>query len=124
MIPFVSSGALLRCSHGSAQSVLVLAPSGSVWAGGKLVATAADHLPLLNILPFGICTAPGNPRVVLGGAIASAPCLPRTGLPWQCQGQSLEIEGKAALTAGCRLRCQWGGQITVAEPGQSAATLG
>lgn len=45
-----------------------------------------DHNPLLNIMPFGMCTTPSNPMVAAAtaaalGVLTPMPCLPMTMSP-------------------------------------------
>ena len=62
----VVMGAMLQCSFGAAPSSMVVLPSNRTMAGGVPAATIMDHVPLMNIMPFGMCNSPANPMVAAG----------------------------------------------------------
>ena len=82
-MPLVTNGATLRCSFGTGLSQLQAfsaLPSSS--------ATIMDSQPMVNILPFGMCTSVTNPMVASAtaanhGALSPVPCIPITTGPWQ-----------------------------------------
>jgi hypothetical protein len=53
----VHFGALMACTYGTCRSALLL-------SSPQAVATAGDHFPLQNILPFGRCLSHRNPGYV------------------------------------------------------------
>lgn len=59
----VTMGAMLQCSFGVAPSTLVVLPLNRVLCEGPPAADIMDHIPLVNILPFGMCNSPANPEV-------------------------------------------------------------
>ena len=67
----VSMGATLKCSFGAAPSSLVVLPTNKVFAEGPPAANIMDHIPLVNIMPFGMCNSLANPTVA--AATAAAP---------------------------------------------------
>ena len=76
-------GATLQCSFGVAPSTLVVLPVNRVLCEGPLAANIMDHVPLVNIMPFGMCTSPANPQVAAATAAALGvptpmPCVPAT----------------------------------------------
>lgn len=122
--PQVCSGATLQCSFGVAPSVLNVLPVNRTLAGGMPAANLQDHIPLLNILPFGLCTSPANPTVAAAtaaalGVLTPMPCIPATAAPWIPGGPpTVLLGGMPALDANGTLMCTWGGAIKVVFPGQ------
>ena len=63
----VFGGATLMCSFGAAPSTLMVLPTSRVM--GKMpMATIMDQVPLVNILPFGMCSSMANPTVAAATA--------------------------------------------------------
>lgn len=122
--PQVCSGATLQCSFGVAPSVLNVLPVNRTLTGGMPAANLQDHIPLLNILPFGMCTSPANPTVAAAtaaalGVLTPMPCIPATAAPWIPGGPPTTLlGGMPALDANGTLMCTWGGAIKVVFPGQ------
>lgn len=62
-MPFqVVNGAQLACSFGAARSTLAVLPVNRTAACNQPEATIQDYLPMVNIMPFGMCNTPSNPR--------------------------------------------------------------
>ena len=81
------NGALLMCSFGVAPSALVVPPAKRTMANSVPVATIIDTVPMVNILPFGLCTSLANPMVAAAtaaalGVLTPMPCVPVTVGPW------------------------------------------
>src|SRR3546814_973338 len=82
-----------------------------------------DHVPMLNIMPFGMCTSLANPTVASAtsaamGVLTPMPCIPATTSPW-VPGAPTVLEGNLpTLDNTCKFMCLWGGVVTVAYPGQ------
>lgn len=117
----VSMTAQLTCSFGSAPSQLVVLPADKVLAENNPAATIMDHVPLLNILPFGMCSSLANPVVAAAtaaamGALTPMPCIPATGSPWVPGAATVVYGNKPALDNTCKCFCNWTGIITVAQP--------
>jgi hypothetical protein len=114
----VTNGAVLRCSFGTLPSQLIVTPENRVNAGNIPAATIMDHVPLKNIMPFGLCTTGSNPQV--SSALGSPqPCIPVTVAPWSPGSPTVTIGTQPALQNTCRLLCQWGGVIVAQQPGQT-----
>jgi hypothetical protein len=113
----VANGALLRCSFGTLPSQLAVTPEKRVDAGGGCAANIMDHAPLKNIQPFGLCVTGSNPQVASAQG-SPQPCLPVTSTPWSPGSLTVTIGAQPALQSACQLLCQWGGVITVQQPGQ------
>lgn len=122
--PQVCSGATLQCSFGVAPSVLNVLPVNRTLTGGMPAANLQDHIPLLNILPFGLCSSLANPTVAAAtaaalGVLTPMPCVPATATPWIPGGPpTVLLGGMPALDANGTLMCTWAGVIKVVFPGQ------
>jgi len=122
--PQVCAGATLQCSFGATPSALNVLPLNRVLVGGTPAANLSDHIPLVNILPFGVCSSPANPMVAAAtaaalGVLTPMPCIPATALPWIPGGAPTFMIGSMPGTdANSTLLCNWGGVIKVVYPGQ------
>ena len=119
----VIENAQLACTFGAAPSALVVLPINRVSCGGQAAATVMDFIPLANIMPFGMCQSLANPEVAAAtaaamGALTPMPCVPSTSKPWGPGSTVVSIAGKPALADSSKCMCQWGGEISVVEPGQ------
>lgn len=118
----VCGGALLSCSFGVAPSVMNVLPAARVMSSMAL-AGIMDHIPMVNILPFGMCNSMANPMVAAAtaaalGVLTPMPCIPVTTAPWAPGVPAVLIGNKPALDNTCKLMCNWGGVIQVVNPGQ------
>jgi hypothetical protein len=118
----VCSGATLQCSLGSAPSSLVVLPLNQVFSKPP-AASILDHVPLVNILPFGVCSSPSNPTVAAAtaaalGVLTPMPCVPATAAPWTPGSLQVTVGGAPALESGSTLTCMYGGLVKVTAPGQ------
>src|ERR1017187_1390191 len=83
----VCMGASMMCSMGMAPSSLVVLPINRVMTDNVPDANIMDHIPLVNIMPFGMCSSPANPVVAAAtvaklGVLTPMPCVPATPAPW------------------------------------------
>lgn len=118
----VCGGATLSCSFGAAPSVMNVLPVARVMSSMAL-ASIMDNMPLMNILPFGMCSSMANPMVAAAtaaalGVLTPMPCIPVTTAPWMPGVPTVLIGNKPALDNTCKLMCNWGGVIQVVNPGQ------
>lgn len=128
MPQLLTSGAMLACSFGAAPVSLVVLPTNRVLAGGLPAATIVDHVPMLNILPFGMCSSPSNPVVAAAtaaalGVLTPMPCVPATATPWVPGVPQTTIGVAPACDTTCKLNCLWGGVIQVTAPGQATVEV-
>lgn len=65
----VCNGATLQCSFGMAPSSLVVLPVNRVNTSQQPDANIMDHVPMVNIMPFGMCMTPSNPVVAAATAV-------------------------------------------------------
>ncbi|AZD29207.1 DUF4280 domain-containing protein [Pseudomonas chlororaphis] len=122
--PQVCASATLQCSFGVAPSALMVLPANRVLTGGMPAANIMDHIPLVNILPFGMCQSLANPMVAAAtaaalGVLTPMPCIPATAAPWIPGGPPTMLLGSMpALDANSTLMCSWAGVIKIVVPGQ------
>lgn len=122
MKPLVSQGTILKCSFGSVPTPLMVLPDKRV----KVMfpaATKKDCVPLVNVLPFGMCSNPANPMVAAAtaaafGVLTPVPCMPCIAGTWSGTCKKVKIKGEEAVKADSGLKCAFGGSIQVAVPSQ------
>lgn len=125
----VCMGATLQCTFGVMPSSLVVIPKGPpTMAGGPLAATIMDHVPLSNILPFGLCTSLANPAVAAAtsaamGVLTPVPCVPVVPAPWVTGAPTVLINNSPALNNTSTCACTWAGVISVVNPGQGTVQV-
>lgn len=119
----VVNTATLQCSFGAAPSTLVVLPVNKVMSGNQPAANIMDYVPMLNIMPFGMCTSMANPMVASAtaaafGVLTPMPCIPATATPWAPGSPTVLVGSMPAVTMSCKLNCMWAGVIQVLAPGQ------
>jgi len=119
----VCNGALLKCSMGLAPSTFVVLPINRELTSNQPAANIMDHIPMLNVMPFGMCRSPSNPVVIAATAAAlgtptPAPCIPATPAPWVPGSPTVLLANMPALNDTSKLNCIWAGIIEVTMPGQ------
>jgi hypothetical protein len=122
MPKIVTAGAMMTCSFGAAPSALVVTPENKTLVGAP-AATIMDNIPIKNIPPFGMCSAPTNPTVISAtaaalGVFTPMPCVPVIPAPWAPGSTSMVISGKPALHDACKCMCSWAGVIQFTAAGQ------
>ena len=123
MAMHVCSGATLQCSFGLAPSTLMVLPTNQMMTSYMPAANIMDHVPMVNIMPFGMCTSLANPTVASAtsaalGVLTPMPCIPVTSAPWVAGAPTVLIGNMPALNNTSTLMCTWGGVISVVVPGQ------
>ena len=119
----VCMGAMLQCSFGAAPSTLVVLPVNKVLTSNMPAANIMDHIPMLNILPFGVCSSLANPVVAAAtaaalGVLTPMPCIPATPAPWIPGSPTVLLGNMPSLQDSSKLMCMWAGVIQVIVPGQ------
>lgn len=119
----MTTGAMMTCSFGVAPSALSVLPTNRVMAGGIPAATIMDHVPMVNIMPFGMCNSIANPTVAAAtaaalGVLTPMPCVPATSAPWVPGVPTTMIGSIPALNDTCKCMCMWGGVIQFTAPAQ------
>lgn len=117
----VLGGAVLQCSFGMAPSVLNVLPTARVLSSMPMAAIT-DCVPLVNIMPFGMCSSIANPTVAAAttaamGALTPMPCIPVIAGTWMPGSATVLVGGKPALNQNCKLTCAYGGVIEIKSPG-------
>ncbi len=118
----VCAGAVISCTFGMAPSVLDVLPDTGVFCPTP-AANIEDSIPILNIEPFGMCMSELNPEVIAAtaaalGVLTPMPCLPVTTDPWFPGADTVIVGGLPALDDLSICLCDWGGVITIEDPGQ------
>ena len=119
----VCNGATLQCMMGMAPSTLVVLPVNRVNTSEQPDANILDNVPLVNIMPFGMCMSPANPEVAAAtaaafGVLTPMPCVPVTTAPWTPGAATVILAGSPTLDNVSTLMCMWGGVIQVVSPGE------
>ena len=119
----VCMGAQMMCSFGMAPSALVVLPTNKVMTNMVPDANIMDHIPLVNIMPFGMCMSPANPTVAAAtaaalGVLTPMPCIPNTPAPWVAGAPTVLLGNAPTLDNVSMLMCTWGGMIEFVTPGE------
>ena len=115
-------GAMMTCPFGAAPSTLVPTPK-MIMTSNMVAANIMDHIPIVNIPPFGVCSSPANPTVAAAtaaalGVLTPMPCVPNTPAPWVPGAVTVLLDKSPALDDTSKLMCVWGGVISFTTPGQ------
>ena len=113
----------LACCMGAAPATLMALPISFDLTMSMPAATINDHIPFLNVLPFGVCSSLSNPMVAAAtaaalGVLVPMPCIPMTMSPWAPGSPTVQLGGVVALNDSSVLNCMWGGAIQINFPGQ------
>jgi hypothetical protein len=123
----VCMGANLMCSFGAAPSSLVVLPVNKVMTGVP-AANTMDGKPMMNVMPFGMCSSMANPMVAAAtaaalGVLTPMPCIPNTPAPWAPGAPTALVANMPALDSTSKLNCIWGGVIQILVPGQTTTMV-
>ncbi len=124
----VVPGAMCQCSFGAAPAPYMVLPENRVMSTEMPVATIMDNKPMVNIMPFGLCTTLSNPTVAAAttaalGILTPMPCIPAIAAPWVPGSPTVMIGNKPALNNSSKAMCNWGGVIQFITPGQPTAQV-
>ena len=119
----VCMGAQMMCSFGVAPSALVVLPINRVMTNMVPDANIMDHVPMINIMPFGMCMSPANPMVAAAtsaalGVLTPMPCIPNTPSPWVPGAPTVLLGNQPTLDNVSQLMCMWAGVIQFVTPGE------
>jgi len=119
----VCMGASMMCTFGMAPSSLVVLPVNKTFTDQVPDANIMDHIPMTNIMPFGMCMSPANPTVAAAtaaalGVLTPMPCIPNTPAPWVPGAPTVLLGNMPTLDNSSQLMCIWGGVITFVTPGE------
>ena len=115
------------CSFGAAPSALNVLPVSRVMCGAP-VANIMDQVPMVNIMPFGMCSSLANPTVAAAtaaalGVLTPMPCIPATAGPWAPGSPTVMVGGKPAVNNTCKCMCSYGGVIQAVSPAQQTTMV-
>jgi len=124
----VCMGALLQCTFGVAPSSMVVLPKNMMMTSFVPAANIMDYIPMVNIMPFGMCSSPSNPTVAAAtaaalGVLTPMPCIPVTTAPWVPGAPTMMLANMPALDDTSKLMCTWGGVISVNFAGQATEQI-
>ena len=113
----------MMCTFGMAPSSLVVLPLNRVTTSNVPDANIMDHIPMMNIMPFGMCMSPSNPTVAAAtlaalGVLTPMPCIPLTTTPWVAGAPTVLLGNFPTLDNVSTLNCMYGGVITFVTPGE------
>jgi hypothetical protein len=121
-------GAMMQCTFGMAPSSLVVLPTNKVMTNMVPDANIMDHIPLTNIMPFGMCQSLANPTVAAAttaalGVLTPMPCIPNTPAPWIAGAPTVLLGNFPTLDNVSQLMCIWGGVITFTDAGEETVQV-
>lgn len=128
-MPFqVCMGAQMKCSFGMAPSALVVLPKNKVMTNQMPDANIMDHVPMVNIMPFGMCQSVANPQVASAtaaamGTLTPMPCVPATPAPWTPGAPTVMLGNFPTLDNTSVLTCIWGGVIQFTNAGEQTVQV-
>jgi hypothetical protein len=129
----VCNGATLKCAAAvpPGMSTFVVVPIiHRMLTSSQPAANTNDHVPMVNVMPFGMCMSPANPAFVAAttaalGTPTPVPCTPLTPAPWVPGAVSppVILDGVPALDNISMLTCTLGGVITINYPGETTEMI-
>ena len=124
----VCSGAMCQCSCGMSPSSLMVLPTNRTMTSNMPAANIMDNKPMMNIMPFGMCQSMTNPVVASAtaaamGVLTPQPCMPVISAPWTPGSPQVMVGGQPALNNSSKLMCNWGGVISINNPGQQTVQV-
>src|SRR5262250_2411304 len=124
----VCMGATMMCTMGMAPSSLVVLPVNRVLTDEVPDANIMDHVPMVNIMPFGMCMSLANPVVASAtaaamGVLTPMPCIPNTPAPWVTGAPTVVLGNAPTLDNVSKLMCVWGGMIQFVTPGETTVMV-
>lgn len=120
--------ATLRCSFGTAPTVLSVTSGVTVLTSGLTSGTILDYAPLANVPSFALCQSLANPSVAAAtaaamGTLTPMPCVPNCPAPWVPGSPTVLVCGSPALNDSSNLTCSWGGLIEISLTPNSTVQL-
>ena len=124
----VCMGAMMQCTFGVAPSSLVVLPTNRVMTNMVPDANIMDHIPMVNIMPFGMCMSIANPTVAAAtaaalGVLTPMPCIPATPAPWVAGAPTVLLGNFPSLDNVSQLMCMWAGVITFVDAGETTVEI-
>lgn len=124
-----AAAAQTMCTFGAAPSTLMVLATNRVMVEGRPAANALDHQPMVNIVPFGMCSSLANPTVAAAtaaalGVLTPMPCVPVTPAPWFNTASATLVASLPVVTMGSQCQCAWGGVVKVINAGSTRSVAG
>ena len=124
----VCMGAMMQCTFGVAPSSLIVLPANKVLTDQMPDANIMNHIPMTNIMPFGMCMSLANPTVAAAtaaalGVLTPMPCIPNTPAPWVPGAPTVLLGNFPSLDNASQLMCMWAGVITFSNPGEMTVNI-
>src|SRR6266536_3106940 len=126
----VINSAMLQCAGAMPPGIssLVVLPINRVMDAGQPAANIMDHIPMVNIMPFGMCMLPSNPTVAAAtaaalGVLTPMPCIPNTPAPWAPGAPTVILGNFPTLDDTSKLACVWAGVIEFTTPGEMTVNV-
>lgn len=121
---YICSKAKIKCTNGDKISTLTVLPSRTIWLYGQPQANISDHVSMVNIAPCGKCHTTAYPPTGAAtaanhGKLTPMPCVPNTPFPWMGGKNDVMLKGDPALISTSKLKCIYGGTITITFDGQN-----
>ncbi len=121
-------GASMQCSMGAAPSSLVVLPTNRVLTQNVPDANIMDHIPMVNIMPFGVCSSPAFPATAAAtaaalGVLTPMPCVPATPAPWITGAPTVLLANFPTLDNVSKLMCVFGGVIQFVTAGEETVMV-
>jgi len=123
MSSYVVEGATLKCDYGDSTSKLKIPVKHEIFINGKCQGNMMDCVPMVNIMPFGMCSNLLNPTVAAAtaanyGKLQKMPCIPAIVTTWlECKNDVL-VDNFPAILKSSTLGCAYLGVISVEDDGQ------
>lgn len=120
---YVCSGAMMKCTMGTAPAKLTVLPLRTIFLAGQPQANISDNKSMVNLAPFGLCRSLAFPATAAAtaaalGTLTPMPCVHNTPAPWFVGKMDYLIQGQPALLKSCKCQCMWGGTINLVTDGQ------
>jgi hypothetical protein len=124
----VVNGAVTQCSFGMSPSTLIVLPIHRVLGCTQPAANINDHIPMTNIVPFGMCNSLANPTVASAtaaaqGVLTPMPCVPVVPAPWVPGAVTVLLDGMPALDDVSTCMCTWAGVIKINFAGEATIQI-
>lgn len=121
-------GAQLQCSFGAAPSTLIVTPVNREQVTNQFAANIMDHVPMVNIMPFGVCASLANPTTASAtsaamGVLTPTPCVPLVPAPWMPGSPTVLVANQPALSNPSKCMCTYAGIISIVSPGQTTTQI-
>ena len=119
----VVNNAVTVCSKGTMPSVLLVGDEHDWVIENENTANVGDHVPITNIVPFGLCKSMANPAVAAAQGTPQ-PCIPITPMEWSPGEKSVILDKHKALHDQSICPCVWKGIIAITDAGQDSWFIG